>query len=227
MIAHGPVSPIITPDPWACCNGLWDIPDVQPLSHGKVLMDHGTFKMSILYPMAHYLLPMVLCAPASKLSHGSIALNHGTFPRFNIYPMVLSFPASHLSHGTLCVAHGPAFSCTLCVPWACSNGPWDISNVQPLSQGTLLIAHGPVFCYIGSVPWACSNGPWDMSNVHPLSHGTLCVAHGPYFSWITCVPWACSNGPWDTPMGGCMLPMVLSCPTSPLSHGQVPMDHGT
>ena len=223
-VAHGPYFSWITCVPWACSDGPWDIS-----------------KMFTLCPMGHFVLPMGLTFPGSHVSHGHVPLDHGTLcvahgPDLSWITCVpwacTNGPwdisnVQPLSHGRLYVAHGPVLSCITTVPWASSNGPQDIANVHPLSHGRLYVAHGPVLSCITTLPWASSNGPWDIENVHPLSHGKLYVAHGPSLSWITCVPWACSNGPWDTPMGCCMLPMVLSCPASPLSHGQVPMDHGT
>ena len=83
--------------------------------------------------MGACILPMVLSYPASPLSHGQVLMDHGTYQMFTfcpmghfVVPMVLPFPAPH-------------------VQWACSNGPCDISNVQPLSSGMLCVAHGPRF----------------------------------------------------------------------------------
>ena len=123
-------------------------------------------------------------------------------------------------------------SCIISVPWACSNGPWEIYNVHPVPGDTVGCPSSCLCLYqiwtMGHFKWS-SFVPWDtvlpkvlifpashVSHGHiPMGHGTYCVAHGSELSCITFVPWAYTNRPWDV------------ANVHHVSHGHIPMDHGT
>jgi hypothetical protein len=168
---------------WLYPMGCWTSPMVLQspalyLSHGFLPVVQGTLQMSSIYLMGNWSLPMDLAESAPHPSHGHIPMIHGILHIFLLYamshctlPMVLDFPTLHLSHGFLTVmqgtlwmssipshgqppfSHGLAWMCTVSVPWAYSNSPWDIANVLPLSHELLYITHGPVSSSTTHAPW--------------------------------------------------------------------------
>jgi hypothetical protein len=153
----------MTPVPWACSHGSWDVSKSSTFSHGPLCNAHGPCFFcvtSITWAWCIGPWDILIAQPVSHgplcISHGHVPVVHGMFQLFNLCPM---------GHYAL------PWCFMTSVPQACFSGPWDVSNVHPLSHGPLCIAHGPFFCCVTSVPW-------DILTVQPVSHGPLCIPHG-------------------------------------------------
>ena len=197
--------------PWSCTflhhtcpMGHYALPTVLSvppsyLSHGHVIMDHGTWQMFTHRPPCHdesaraynaRLAAEEVAKHGAELQAQYIGVPPGSEARAMSCPIcmellktygsvVLSFPALHVSHGDVPMNHGPFQMFSLCFMGHC--------------------------CLLMVLSFPASH----------LSHGHVAMDHGTQQTFTL------------YPMGHCCFPMVLAFPTSHLSCGCVVTDHGT